>query len=119
MKDLKFYRSDVAVLDGLEPVDRNDPAAASSAVELSLPLTFNMTAHAVWRYFDGTAFLFEYKGKLVVTDESLWLTAWGDGSPGSPMGFPRWVGDSWEELESWLDAVYVELREDGVLTEVE
>lgn len=115
MKDLKFYRSDVSVLDGLEPVDRNDPAAASSAVELSLPLTFSEMAHAAWRYLDGTAFLFEYKGQLVVTDESLWLTAWGDGSPGSPMGFPRWVCDSWEELESWLEDVYVELREDGVL----
>lgn len=114
-ESLKFNRDDISVLYGLEPIDRNDPASASSAVNLSLPDGFSEKAHAVWDYLDGTAFIFEYKGQLVVTDESLWLTDWGDGSPGSPMGFPRWVGDSWEELESWLEDVYVELREDGVL----
>ena len=110
---MKISRPDSCVLHGLVPEDPNDPASASSAVELSLPLTFSAMAHAVWRYFDGTAFLFEYKDQLVVTDESLWLTAAGNGKPGSPMGFPRWVGDSWEDLESWLVGVYCDLLEYG------
>ena len=103
--EMKFARPDSWVLHGLVPEDPNDPTAASSALELSLPLTFSAKARAAWRYFDGTAFLFEYKDQLVVTDESLWLTAAGTGEPGSPMGFPRWVGDSWEDLESWLESV--------------
>ena len=114
-ESLKCNRDDISVLYGLEPIDRNDPTAASTAVELSLPTGFSYRAQACWDYYDGTAFLFEYKGKLVVTDESLWLTAAGDGTPGSPLGFPRWVCDSWEELEDALEENYSELVEDGVL----
>ena len=112
-ESLKFNRDDISVLYGLEAVDMNDPASASSAVNLSLPDAFSEKAHQVWDYFDGTAFLFEYKGQLVVTDESLWLTDWGDGTPEAPMGFPRWVCDSWDDLERWLELTYDDLREDG------
>ena len=108
---MKFERNDSRVLSGLEPIDRNDPAAAASAVQLSLPENFSAKAWRVWEYFDDTAFLFEYKGQLVVTDESLELTDHGTGSMDSPIGFPRWVGDSWEALEKWLEVVYEELKE--------
>lgn len=47
-------------------------------------------------------FLYAYKGKFVVTDESLDLTEAGDGTPGAPFGAPRWTGESMEDLEQWL-----------------
>lgn len=114
-------RNDVEILgNGPFAVDRNDPAAASSAIELSLPEGFSSKAWAAWEYFDGsapagTAFLFIYKNQLVVTDESLYLTEHGNGTAEAPLGFPRFVGDSWEELESWLEAVYDEIKEQGWL----
>ena len=115
---MKFLREDVRVLDGLVPVDRNDPASAASAIELSVPTGFSPKAMAVMDYFDDTAFVFEYKGRLVVTDESLWLTEHGDGSREAPFGFPRFVCDSWAELEEWLEVVYVDLLNDGEIEEV-
>ena len=115
---MKFLRDDVRVLDGLVPVDRNDPASAASAVWLSVPTRFSPKARSVMAYFDYTAFIFEYKGRLVVTDESLWLTDHGDGSMGNPLGCPRFECDSWSELEEWLEAVYVDLLDDGEIEEV-
>lgn len=106
---MKFLRDDVRVLEGLIPVDHNDPASAASAVELSVPTEFSSKAKAVMAYFDDSAFIFEYKGRLVVTDESLWLTGHGDGSCEAPLGSPRFVCDSWDELEDWLEKVYADL----------
>ena len=49
-----------------------------------------------------------------MTDESLYLTAHGDGTAEAPLGFPRWECGSWEELERILEVAYDELREDGM-----
>ena len=47
---------------------------------------------------EGTIFLFQYQGKLVITDESLDLTINGECGP-------RWVGDTLEDMETWLESV--------------
>lgn len=60
-------------------------------------------------------FLFLYKDHLVVTDESLYLTEWGDGSPEAPWGFPRFECETWEELDAWLEETYYCLEEDGLI----
>ena len=113
---MKFARDDVfETFCGEQPIDRNDPEGAAAAIELTLPTGFSEKAQACWDYFDGTAFLYEYKGRLVVTDESLYLTAHGDGTAEAPLGFPRWECDSWEELERILEQTYDELREDGMI----
>ena len=112
---MKFARPDVHIIEELEPIDRNDPAGAASAIEYSLPTDFSWRAKAAWKYFEGSAFLFEYKGKLVITDESLYLTEHGNGTPEAPFGFPRAVLDSWDEVEEWLDGIWDELAADGVL----
>lgn len=50
-------------------------------------------------------FLYAYKGKFIATDESLELTACGDGSYEKPFGAPRWTGSSLDELEGWLEQI--------------
>ena len=86
-------------------VDRNDPKAAITAIELRFPSTFSERAKKVLKYFDDTMFLYAYKGHFVVTDESLYLTDHGDGSHEAPLGGPRWVGETMEELEEFLLAL--------------
>ena len=86
-------------------VDRNDPIAAKTAIELQFPKTFSARAWRVIRYMEGAMFLYSYKGKFVATDESLYLTDHGDGSHEAPYGGPRWVGDSLEALEWWLESL--------------
>ena len=111
LNTVNFKRNDThIILDGKHPIDKNDPQSAASAIELALPTGFSEKAKACWKYFDDTAFLFEYKGKLVVTDESLWLTAYGNGTLESPLGFPRFTCDSWEELEKVLELTYDDER---------
>ena len=57
---MKFERPDTHItFCGERPVDKNDPAGAASAIELTLPTGFSEKAHACWDYFDGTAFLYE------------------------------------------------------------
>lgn len=99
----------------LKPMDLLDPEAASTAVFVDYPDTLTEKALEAAAYFDDTAFLFQYKGRLVLTDESLWLTEAGDGSRDNPFGFPRWVGDTCEELNAWLEAVADDLKEAGIL----
>ena len=113
---MKFLRGDNRVtFCGEHPIDRNNPEKAATAVELTLPTGLSEKAQKCWDYFDGTAFAYEYQGKLVVTDESLELTEYGDGSHEAPFGAPRWVCDSWEELEEILEATYDDLEEDDLL----
>lgn len=113
---MKFLREDNQVTYcGEDPIDRNDPEGAKDAVEMTLPTGFSEKAWACWDYFEGTAFLYEYKDRLVVTDESLYLTAHGDGTHDAPLGFLRWECDSWEELERILEQTYDELAEDGMI----
>ena len=112
----RFARNDVYTtsLGGL-PEDANDPEGAAGAVELTLPERFSEKAWALWEYLDDTAFLYEYKGRLVMTDESLDLTVHGDGSRSAPLGGPRFVCESWEELEAAMEVAYDELREEDLL----
>lgn len=98
-------------MQNLKPIDRLDPEAASTAVSVEYPDTLSDKALKAVAYFDDTAFLFRYKCRLVLTDESLWLTQAGDGSRNNPLGFPRWVGDTYEELNEWLEAVTDEIQE--------
>ena len=113
---MKFMRNDTQItFCGEKPIDRNDPKGAETAIELTLPAGFSDKAQTCWDYFDGTAFLYEYKGHLVVTDESLYLTAHGDGTAEAPLGSPRWECDSWEELETVLEQTYDDLLEDGLI----
>ena len=110
MKD--FYREDARLtFEADQPIDMNDPECASKAIGLTLPEGFSEKAKACWEYFDDTAFLFLYKDRLVVTDESLWLSEYGDGTPEAPMGGPRFECDTWEELEQALEGTYDDLRE--------
>ena len=113
---MEFLRADNrATYFGEQPVDRNDPKGARMALGLTLPEGFSDKAWACWDYFDGSAFLYGYKGRLVVTDEALELTAAGDGTRENPYGGPRWVCDSWEELEQILEEVYDELKEEEII----
>ena len=120
---MKFNRTDAQTLTaaqftatyGEAPVDKNDPEAANTAVFYSVPVEFSAKAKAVMDYFDDTAFIFEYADKLVVTDESLYLTNHGDGTMDAPMGGPRAEFDSWEEMEEWLDGTYQELVDEDFI----
>ena len=93
------------------PVDRNDPEAAGTALPLYFPPELSQDAWRVLDYLDDTAWLFAYKGKLVVTDESLELSVLADQRC---CGGPRWTGDSFAELDAWLteEAQYLEEEED-------
>ena len=117
---MKFLREDNRVtFCGEHPIDRNNPEQAATAIELTLPTGLSEKAQKCWDYFDGTAFAYEYCGRLVVTDEALELTEYGDGSHEAPFGAPRWVCDSWKELEEILEATYEDLEADGCLEEDE
>lgn len=112
---MNFLNAHTRILQGERPVDMNDRESEWMAVELDIPDNFSDKAKACWEYFEGTAFIFQYKNRLVVTDEGLYLTEHGDGSHEAPFGAPRWVCDSWNELEHILEAVYDDLEEDGEL----
>ncbi|OLR55056.1 hypothetical protein BHK98_02620 [Hornefia porci] len=113
---MKFLRKDNQItFCGEYPIDKNDPAAAKEAIELTLPEGFSKKAKECWDYFDGAAFIFEYKGRLVITDEAVELTEAGDGSRTNPWGAPRWIVDSWEELEQILEETYDELKEEEII----
>ena len=112
---MKYARDDIRIYTDLHPIDRNDPDSEASAIEYSLPSRFSGKAKACWEYFSGAAYLFEYKGKLVMTDESLYLTEHGDGSHEAPWGAPRGEFETWDEVEAWLEDVYDELMEDDMI----
>ena len=107
---MKFFNEHTRILKGIHPVDMNDRMSEGTAVELDLPDNFSDKAKACWDYFDGAAFIFEYQNRIVVTDEGMNLTAHGDGIH-EPFGAPRWVCDSWEELQQILEEVYDELED--------
>ena len=103
---------------GEYPVDKNDPEAAMTAIYYSVPTGFSPKAKAVMDYLDDTAWIFEYKDQLIVTDESLYLTSHGDGTSEAPLGGPRFVCDSWEELEELLELTYQDLVENEVIAPI-
>ena len=94
-------------------IDRNDPQAAATAIELEFPKTFSKKAWRVIRYFEGAMYLYSYKGKFVATDESLELTEYGNGSHEHPYGAPRFVCDTLNELEETLEGLADFYDEDG------
>lgn len=108
-KASKFYRMDTMIIPYIVPVDRHDKMAVFEAICFDVPKGFSNKAKAFMEYLDDTAFIFEYKGKLILTDESLYLTAYGDGI-NDPIGGPRWEGYSWDELEKWLEMNYDEME---------
>ena len=112
---MKYARKDARIYTDLEPIDMNDPEGAATAIEYGLPESFSGKAKACWQYFSGAAYLFEYKGQLVMTDESLYLTEHGDGSHEAPFGAPRGTFDTWEEVEAFLEQVFDELLEDDMI----
>lgn len=96
----------------LQAEDRNDIEAGKEAVGLTLPESFSRAARYAWEYLDGCAFAFEYKGRLVITDESLDLSEAGDGTHGNPYGGPRAIFDNWTEVESWLEEIWTRVQMD-------
>lgn len=109
---MKFLRNDTRIIHVFKPVDMNDRESEGTAVGLTLPRNFSDKAKACWEYFTGSAFIFEYKNKLIITDEALDLTAHD-----KPFGSPRWVCGSWDELEQILEETYDDLLEDGMIEE--
>ena len=93
--------------------DRNDPEGAKTAIQLEWPESFSNRAKLVIRYLDDTAFLYSYKGRLVITDESCELTEFGSFDKEGPVGFLRWEGTSLDALEAWLEDVADEYDADG------
>lgn len=92
------------------PDDPLDPEAAKTAEPIELRSeVFSGEAKEALAYLEGAAYLYRYKGRYVLTDESLQLTD-TDGSNGMPMGGPRWTGDSLEELNNWLEGLLEELK---------
>ena len=102
---MKYARRDARIYTDLDPIDMNDPESAATAIEYGLPEGFSGKAKACWQYFSGAAYLFEYKGQLVMTDESLYLTEHGDGG----------TFDTWDEVEAFLEQVFDELLEDDMI----
>lgn len=112
---MKFWRQDTHIVHGYKPMDMNDRKSEGMAIELALPYGFSDKAKACWAYMEDTVFLFEYKNRLIVTDDDFQLTDHGNGSPSSAFGGPRWKYDSWEELEKALENAYDALVDAGVL----
>lgn len=100
---MKFWRPDTAVYLGHHPTDRFDPETARTALEYLLPISFSDKAKRFWKYLEGSAYIFSYKGQLVVTDESLELSTGGDGTRENPISMVRGQFDNWDALERWLE----------------
>ena len=108
---MRFLNEHTHILHGRHPLDMNDRISECTAAELALPDNFSDKAKACWEYYKGAAYIFEYKGRLVITDESLYLTDHGDGSHSAPFGGPRWICDSWEQVERNLEQNYDEVAD--------
>ena len=112
---MKFWRPDTRIHLNQRPVDRDDPEAARNAVEYELPTGFSDKAKRFWKYLEGAAFIFSYKGQLIVTDESLDLTSGGDGTHENPTRCIRGAFENWEDLERWLEACTDDAEAEGWL----
>ena len=101
------------------PIDKWDQLSAEMEAEhIAWPETLSDKAKETLRYFDAdteysTIFLFRYKERLVITDESQWLTTWGNGTAAAPFGCPRAELKTMQEVEAWLELVHDDLVEDG------
>lgn len=102
--DYIYLNEHTDIITGQTPVDNNDVGNETTAIEYELPDNFSEKAKKYWEYLEGAAFIYEYEGRLVITDESLELTEYENGAP-------RWVFNSWEELEEMLEMCYDEYAE--------
>lgn len=100
------------IITGDTPIDMNNVGNESTAIEYKLPDNFSEKAKKFWAYLEGAAFIFEYESRLVITDESLYLTEYEDGNSNVLCGAPRWIFDSWKELEEMLENCYDDYGED-------
>lgn len=94
------------------PYDPKDPAAEGSAVAIQWPKDLPIRAQMVIEYFQNAMYLFRYKGKYVLTDESGCLTNYSEGEG------PRAVLDSMTEVADWLTDtadMFDKLEEEGQL----
>ena len=96
-------------------IDLNNPEKAKTAVELEWPETFSTRAKMVIRYLGNTAFLFSYDNSIVMTDETLALDNFGDGTPESPFRFPRYVDNTLEGVEAWLEEIADQFDSDACI----
>ena len=111
--ELKFYREDLMILPTTAVYDHNDQKNAWKAIQYSAPEYFSEMAKDCLEYFEGSLYIFEYKGQLHITDESMELTDFA--SPDGKYecwGGPRLICDSWDELQDWLETVWEDLDED-------
>lgn len=97
----------------LNAIDKQnlDGVYGATAEAIEWPEGLSEKAQRALNYLDDTAYLFRYLGKYIITDESLWLTEYGDGTMDNPFGCPRTTLDSLEEIEPWLESVANELEE--------
>ena len=97
----------------LKPIDKNnlDGVYGATAVALDWPEDLSKKAKEALDYLDDTAYLFHYLGKYIITDESLWLTEFGNGTMDSPYDFPRAEFSSLDEAGPWLECVADELED--------
>lgn len=110
----KFKGVYTRVIVGHKPIDWNDRGHEHEAIQLELPEYFCHKAKVCWKYFSSAAAIFAYKGKIVVTDESLELTDSVRLLPSGNKiyGCTRWICDSWSELEQILAERYDEFDDD-------
>lgn len=100
-------------MKNLNAIDKQnlDGVYGATAVAMDWPEDLSGKAKEALEYLDDTAYLFHYLGKYIITDESLWLTAFGDGTMDSPYSFPRAEFSSLEEVGPWLESVADELED--------
>lgn len=117
-EDADHYSMDYLGTDGSDdfPNDAENSNDSEAAEEVAWPEGMSQRAMMVLEYFEGTMYLFRYKGKYVITDESGALEESGDGSTGKPIEGPRAIFDSTEEIEPWLESIadeYDRIQEKG------
>lgn len=102
--------------DDIRPIDRNsnDSAYGMTAVPVEWPDDLTRSQEMARAYWEDEAAVFKYMGRYVITDDSGYLTEWGDGTEGKPFGGPMAVLDTEEDVRDWLDDTYREAREDGI-----
>lgn len=97
----------------LKAIDKQnlDGVYGATAVAMAWPSDLSEKAKEALDYLDDTAYLFHYLGKYIITDESRWLTGFGNGTMDSPYGFPRAELNRIEEVGPWLERIADELED--------
>lgn len=103
----------------MKAIDKNnlDGQYGATAVEIPWPKGLSEKARKTLAYFDVgderwcAAYLFFYRGKYIITDESGWLTDFGTGKMDDPIGFPRNEFDRISEIEPWLETTWGDVKD--------